>query len=101
MVLIQCIRIPHSITRYNIKICDAYGGSVLQCVIWGHNERVIYFSSRGPLRKQDQIISHYSQYSLTQSQKLTICLTRGNIYTNINIVNPKNSQEKVFESFLS
>ena len=40
---------------------------------------VNYFSGHGFLRKQGQIISHYSQYSLTQSQKLTICLMRGNI----------------------
>ena len=71
------------------KICDVYGGSVPQYVMWNHNKSVKYSSGTGLSMKQGQIISHYFQYSHTRSQKLTT----GNIYANINIVNPKNWQE--------
>ena len=73
----------------------------LGSTIWSHNESVKYFSGPGLFRKQGHVISHYFQYSLTRGQKLTICFTRGNIYTNINIVNPKNCLETLFESFVS
>ena len=79
VVFMHCIRIPNYITPYNIKICDVYGGSVPQCVMWNHNDSVKYSSGLGLSKKQGQVNSHYFQYSLTLSQKLTTCLTRGNI----------------------
>ena len=78
-VSIHCIHIPNYITPYNIKICDVYDGSVPQCVMWNHNDSVKYSSDLGLSKKQGQVNSHYFQYSLTLSQKLTTCLTRGNI----------------------
>ena len=78
-VFIHCIRIPNYIARYNIKICDVYGGSVPQCVMWNHIDSVKYSGGLGPSRKQGQVTSHYFQYFFTWSQKLTACLTRGNI----------------------
>ena len=81
------------ITPYNIIICDVYGASVPQYVMWNHNKSVKYSSGTGLSMKQGQISSHYFQYSLTRSQKLTTCLTTGNIYANINLVNPKNWPE--------
>ena len=101
LVFIHCIRMRNYITPYNIKICDVYGASVPQCVMWNHNKSVKYSSVTGLSRKQGQIISHYFQYSLTRSQKLTTCLTRGNIKANINTANPKNWQETLFESLVS
>ena len=85
----------------HIKIWDVYDDSVPQCVMWNHNKSVKYSSGPGLSRKQVQIISHYFQYSLTRSQKLTTCLTRGNIEAKINIVNPKSCQETLSESFVS
>ena len=79
VVFIHCIRIRNYITLYNIKICDVYGGLVAQCITWNHNKSVKYSSGTGLSRKQGQIISHYFQYSLTRSQKLTTFLTMGNI----------------------
>ena len=101
VVFIYYIRIPNYINPCNIKICDVYGGSVPQCVMWNHNESVKYSGGPGLPRKQGQVTSHYFQYSLTRSQKYKTCLTRGNMKTDINTVNPKNCQETLFESFVS
>ena len=101
VVFIYYIRIPNYINPCNIKICDVYGGSVTQCVMWNHNESVKYSGGPGLPRKQGQVTSHYFQYSLTRSQKYKTCLTRGNMKTDINTVNPKNCQETLFECFVS
>ena len=83
------------------KFVTSNGGSVPQCVMWNHNESVKYSGGPGLPRKQGQVTSHYFQYSLTRSQKYKTCLTRGNMKTDINTVNPKNCQENLFESFVS
>ena len=79
VVFIHCIRIRNYNTLCNIKICDVCSGLVPQCIMWNHNKSVKYSSGTGLSRKQGQIISHYFQYSLTRSQKLTTFLTMGNI----------------------